>query len=58
MDAYGGPLYAGLNEQVLKLGIPEIDQACNDFTNWANPSLRNGALVRLLDTLEAWAAQK
>ena len=53
VDAYGGPLYEGLNEQVLKLGDPAVDAACQTFTNWTNPSLRNGALTGLLDTLEA-----
>jgi hypothetical protein len=55
VDAYGGPLYAGLNEQMLKLGDPRIDQACSAFTNWADPSVRNGALVGLLEALEVAA---
>jgi len=29
-----------------------VDEACRAFTNWANPSLRNGALTRLLDALD------
>jgi hypothetical protein len=51
-DAYGGPLYTGLNEQVLKLHDPVVDEACQSFTNWANPAVRNGALTRLLDALD------
>jgi hypothetical protein len=57
-DAYGGTLYAGLNEQVMKLGDPKVNQACSEFTNWANPALRNGALVRLLDALELYARER
>ncbi len=57
VDAYGGPLYEGLNEQVIKLGDAGVDAACNDFHNWANPSLRNGALVRLLGALDAYVQQ-
>jgi len=56
-DAYGGPLYTGLNEQVLKLEDPKLNAVCSEFTNWANPSLRNGALVRLLDALEVYARE-
>jgi hypothetical protein len=54
-DAYGGPLYTALNEPLKALGDPGLDRALGDFTNWADPSVRNGALVRLLDALEAFA---
>jgi hypothetical protein len=51
-DAYGGPLYIGLNEQVLRLHDPVIDEACRSFTDWSDPAVRNGALARLLDALD------
>ena len=54
VDAYGGPLYAGLNEQVLKLDDPAVNEACRAFTNWANLSLRNGALTLLLGGLDGY----
>lgn len=52
VDAYGGPLYSDLNEQIVKLEDPQLNAVCSEFVNWANPSLRNGALVRLLDAMQ------
>ena len=57
VDWYGGPLHEGVNEQVVKLGDAGVDAASNDLQNWANPSLRNGALVRLLGALDAYVQQ-
>ena len=57
VDAYGGPLCEGLDEQVLNLGDSGVDAACNDFQNWATPSLRNGVLVCLLGALDACVQQ-
>ncbi len=56
-DAYGGPLYTALNERLMALGDAGLGRALKDFLNWADPSVRNGALVRLLDALEEFAGR-
>lgn len=53
-DAYGngGALYESINLQAFKLKIPALDKVCQDFLNWANPSVRDGLTERLIFTLE------
>lgn len=50
-DAYYGPLRDGLNDQVARLGVPAIDAILKDFTNWREPSVRNGVARRLFVAL-------
>jgi hypothetical protein len=53
VDAYGGPLYAALNQQVARLGDPEIDAVLAQFDDWRDPAARHGILPRLLEAVEA-----
>ena len=53
-DAYGGPLYAGLNQPVARLGDPEIEAVLAQFDDWRDPAIRHGILPRLLEAVEAY----
>ncbi len=55
VDAYGGPLVAGLNQQVARLNDPKIAAVLQQFHDWRNPAIRHGILPRLLDAVEAYA---
>lgn len=48
VDAYGGPLSAGLNAQVARLNDPRINAVLEQFHDWRNPAIRHGILPRLL----------
>jgi hypothetical protein len=50
-DAYYGPLRDGLNDKVARLGVPAIDAILKDFSNWREPSVRNGVARRLFMAL-------
>jgi hypothetical protein len=52
VDAYGGPLYAGLNNQVARLRDPKIAAVLEQFHDWRNPEIRHGILPRLLNAVE------
>ena len=54
-DAYGGPLYSGLNQQVARLDDPEINAVLTQFEDWRDPAIRHGILPRLLEAVEAYA---
>lgn len=54
VDAYGGPLYSGLNQQVARLEDPGIDAVLGQFEDWRDPAIRHGILPRLLDAVEAY----
>ncbi len=54
VDAYGGPLYEGLNQQVARLGDPRISAALREFEDWRDPAIRHGILPRLLDAVESY----
>jgi hypothetical protein len=56
-DAYGGPLYAGLNMQVARLGDAEINAVLTQFDDWRDPAVRHGILPRLLAAVEAYCAR-
>jgi hypothetical protein len=53
VDAYGGPLHAGLNQPAARLGDPQVNAVLADFDDWRDPSVRHGILPRLLDAVEA-----
>jgi hypothetical protein len=54
VDAYYGPLRAGLNEQLTRLDDPTITHIVNDFSNWREPAVRNGVATRLFEALQAY----
>ena len=53
VDAYGGPLHTGFNQQVARLGDPEIDAVLEQFEDWRDPAIRHGILPKLLEAVEA-----
>lgn len=53
-DAYGGPLYGGLNVPLKRLGDPAVDAVLAQFDDWRDPAIRHGILPRLLDAAEAY----
>lgn len=53
-DAYGGPLYAGLNQQVARLDAPEINAVLGQFEDWRDPAGRHGITPRLLEAVEKY----
>ncbi|MBI4027209.1 MAG: hypothetical protein HY360_19645 [Verrucomicrobia bacterium] len=56
VDAYGGPLYGGLNEPLKKLDDPALDAVLKDFEDWHNPSIRNGIVPRLIAAMRRYLA--
>ena len=56
VDAYGGPLHEEFNQQLARLGVPEIDEVLGQFSDWRDPGVRHGIVPRLLDVTEAWCA--
>ena len=56
VDAYGGPLHAGLNQQVARLNDPKITAVLDQFNDWRNPAIRHGILPRLLDAIGEYCA--
>lgn len=48
VDAYGGPLHAGLNQQLARLGDADLDAVLEQFEDWRQPEVRHGILPRLL----------
>jgi len=57
VDAYGGPLYGGLNMQVRRLNDPAINAVLTQFDSWRDPAVRHGILLRLLAAVEAYCAR-
>ena len=57
VDAYGGPLAAGLNEPLAELGDPGINAILDQFHDWRNPAVRHGILPRLLDAAEKFCEE-
>jgi len=53
-DAYGGPLYSGLNVQAARLGDAGVDAVLQQFEDWRDPAIRHGILPKLLDAVEAY----
>lgn len=53
-DAYGsaGALYDSINLQAAKLQLSEVDRVLQDFSNWAQPSVRDGLTEKLISVLE------
>ncbi|NCO39760.1 MAG: hypothetical protein COZ06_10560 [Armatimonadetes bacterium CG_4_10_14_3_um_filter_66_18] len=56
-DAYGGALHTGFNAPLERIADPPLKQALADFTDWREPAIRNGLLLRLLDEVEAYCAR-
>ena len=54
VDAYGGPLHTGLNQQVARLDDPKIAAVLEQFNDWRNPAIRHGILPRLLNVLDEY----
>jgi hypothetical protein len=54
VDSCGGPLAETLNRPLACLHDPRIDPVLEQFHDWRDPSIRNGLLLRLLATLEAF----
>ena len=54
VDAYGGPLHAGLNQQVARLNDPKIAAVLDQFNDWRNPEIRHGILPCLLNVLDEY----
>ena len=52
VDAYLGPLYRGLNNQVAKLRDPDIDIILKQFEDWKNPAVRHGIVPGFFNALE------
>ena len=53
VDAYGGPLYAGLNQPLATLGDAKLNAVLGEFDDWRDPAIRHGILPRLMDAAEA-----
>jgi len=54
IDTCFGPLVDDFFPPLATLGDPGIDEALCLFNTWKDPSLRNGALLRVLDAVEAY----
>ena len=52
VDAYGGPMHDQLDAQLLKLGDPQLDEVLTRSHDWADPSVRNGIVLALLDAMD------
>jgi hypothetical protein len=53
-DAYGGALHAGFNVPLERLADAPLKQVLADFSDWREPAIRNGLLLRLLAEVEAY----
>jgi len=49
VDSCYGPLVDGLFPPLADIGDPGIDAAMRQFNTWQDPTLRNGALLRVLE---------
>lgn len=56
-DAYGGPLQQGFNAPLARIADEQLKQVLADFSDWRDPAIRNGILLRLLDEAEAFCAR-
>ncbi|MHB9106728.1 MAG: hypothetical protein ACYDCO_06710 [Armatimonadota bacterium] len=54
VDTCFGPLADGLFPPLAALGDPGIDEALAQFNTWQDPSLRHGALQRVLEAVETY----
>jgi len=54
VDTCYGPLVDGFFPPLAALGDPGIDEALGNFNTWQDPSLRHGALQRVLEAVEAY----
>ena len=53
-DAYGGPLADAFNGQLARLADPELDAVLRLFTDWRDPTVRNGLALRLLEAADRY----
>ncbi|HDZ19971.1 hypothetical protein LCGC14_0095510 [marine sediment metagenome] len=53
-DACYGPLYAALSDVLGKLDDDGLNTALARWTDWSDPTVRNGAFVALLDAAESF----
>jgi hypothetical protein len=58
VDAYGGPLHQGLNVLLERVADVPLKQVLADFSDWCDPAVRNGLLLRLLDEIEVFCAHR
>lgn len=54
VDSCYGPFVDGFFPPIAGIGDPGIVAALRDFNTWHDPILRNGALLRVLDAVEAY----
>ena len=57
VDAYGGPLYEAFNAQLARLGSTDLDAVLKQFSDWRDPTVRNGLALRLLDAVEVYCRE-
>lgn len=54
VDTCFGPLVDDLFPPLTAIGDPGIDKALGQFNTWQDPTLRNGALQRVLEAVDAY----
>ncbi len=57
VDAYLGPVMDRLHPALTKLDDTRINAVLSDFDNWREPSVRNGIVPRLIESIVSYAAR-
>jgi hypothetical protein len=58
VDAGEGPIHEGFYQPLSELHEPEIDKVLALYSDWRNPAVRNGLLVRLCAVVERYCQKK
>jgi hypothetical protein len=56
-DAYSGPLFVELNQQLERLNDDSLNVVLRDFKDWRNLPVRNGIVPRLVKAMEVYCRE-